>query len=112
MWLLVIVCRLIGVPKVVDLVDLTETIERARPGGGFWALIESDDEELVEQRASTNMLEVSKDTGQMKSPELKSVTDRPRSKVQLPPPTVKPWIGPIPKVIREPVTLLEFIPES
>ena len=65
-------------PKAAELVDLTETIAHGRPGGRFWALTESDDEEQVENQVSTSRLVVSQVTGSMESPELKAVPDRRR----------------------------------
>lgn len=85
------------IPERTKLVDLTETTDRTRQAGRFGAFIESDDEEQVEIQASTDLLVVSKETGPMKPPELNPISDRHRSKVQRPKPSVKPWIGPIPK---------------
>ena len=106
MWLFRPCVQVDLVLEAVELDDLTETIERGRPGGRFWAL------EQAEKQASPDLLEVLKDTGPMKPSEFKSVPDRHRSKVQRPKPAVKPWIGLIPKVFHEPVTLSDFIQES
>lgn len=87
-------------PETTDLVDLTETTKLGRSGGRFWVLVESDDEEEVEIEVTTRDLPmVSKDTGPERPPEFKPALDRSRSKVQRSEKIVKPWIGPIPKVI-------------
>ena len=46
-------------PQAVEMVDLTEAMVPGELGGRFWALIESDDEEQVENQASTGRLVVS-----------------------------------------------------
>ena len=40
-------------PKAPEMTDLTEPMVHARPGGRFWTLLESEDEEQVECHAPT-----------------------------------------------------------
>ncbi|XP_044361844.1 uncharacterized protein [Triticum aestivum] len=98
--------------KRPELIDLTETRLHGKSGGRFWALIDSDDEDQGEDHSFSRTEVCPQGTEPTETPALIGAPDRRHSKFQKVKPKMKPWIGPIPKVFREPITLSDFLADS
>ena len=83
-------------------------------GGATMADADSDGEEQVESNISMMIAgEVSMASPSAgSSPELEIKNDRRSPTVQISKPVMKPWSGPIPKVLRKTVTLSDFLPDN
>ena len=77
-------------PKRPELIDLTETILQGKPGGRFWALIDSDDEDQGEDHSFSRTEVCPQGTEPTETPMLIGAPDHRHSKFQNVKPKMKP----------------------